>query len=175
MLLRELEPRLAFLLAESLLVLLASVFLEEDTLELLACVFLEEETLELAAAWLRGADLVAALLLLGEVVLLDLAGVALSVRFSLFLTTVAVVFLIDLLDLVVTVRSAVLFPILAVVEFDELLRVLGVSVTVLLLLVLNASLFLTFLEVDLVCTAVVFLPDVLVVLATLLPRSFLVT
>jgi hypothetical protein len=101
-------------------------------LELVARVFLEEEPLELAASVLRGVDLVVALLLLGEVLPFDLAGVALSVRFSLS-PTVALVFLLDLLGLVVTSRSAVLFPMLTVLEVDELLVALGVSVSVLLL------------------------------------------
>jgi hypothetical protein len=143
-------------------------------LELLAWLFLEEEPLELAAALLLGVDLVVALLLLGEVLLSDLAGVALSVRFSLS-PTAAVVFLLDLLGLVVTVRSAVLFPMLTVVEADELLVALGVSISVLLLLVFTASLLLPFLDVVLLFIAVVLRPDVLVVVATLLPRLFLVT
>jgi hypothetical protein len=134
---------------------------------------------------LLGAALLVAVLLLGVVLRFDLVAAALllvllsvvaalSVRFTR-LPAVALVCLFDRLDLFVAAGAVLVFPTLSVVDLDVPLVFLGVAVVVLLLLVFTALVLLTFLEVDLVLTAVELRPVFLLVVAVVLPRLFLVT
>jgi hypothetical protein len=161
-------------------VLRLDLLLFELVFALRACVFLEEEFLVLATGRELRVDLVVAALLLGVdrvvVALLEVRfvlGVAFTDRFVLFFIAAVRPFVLE--DLVATERWEFLLPIVALEDLDVFLLDLGAVVTVLLLLVLTADVFLTFLELlDLVLIAVVLRPEFLLVLATLLPRLFLV-
>jgi hypothetical protein len=161
-------------------VLRLDLLLFELVFALRACVFLEEEFLVLATGRELRVDLVVAAFLLGVdrvvVALLEarfVLGVAFTDRFVLFFTAAVRPFVLE--DLVATERWEFLLPTVALEDLDVFLLDLGAVVTVLLLLVLTADVFLTFLELlDLVLIAVVLRPEFLLVLATLLPRLFLV-
>jgi hypothetical protein len=134
----------------------------ELVLELLACVFLDVALFDFTAVLFLSDDLVVALLPLEVVWRVDLVTsslllillsrvTAFSVRFAL-LPTLAFVFL---LALVVAECFVLLSPAFSVADLDVLVLFLAVAEILLSLLLLTASLFIPFLEEDLVLAAVV--------------------
>jgi hypothetical protein len=132
----------------------------ELVLELLACVFLDLAFFEFTAVLFLFDDLVVAVLLLGVVLRVDLVTsglllillsrvTALSVRFTLF-PTLAFVFLLALAECFVLASLA-----FSLADLDVLLASLEVAEGVLSLLLFTTSLFIPFLEEDLVLAAIV--------------------